>query len=66
MARAMASICFCPPERLLAAKFQKRLRAGKRPRIQSSRSYRQDRRAGGSTMFSRTVRSVKMPMASGT
>ena len=38
MARAIASICFWPPERLPAGRFQKRLSAGKRPKIQSRRS----------------------------
>ena len=70
MARPTASICFCPPLSLPAGYSQKVLSAGKRLKIHASRSrssssaWRALRAA--SSMFSCTVRSVKMPMLSGT
>ena len=70
IARATASICFCPPESSPAGCCQNFLIAGNRPKIQSSRfaSMSSARRAprAARIMFSRTVRSAKMPMFSGT
>ena len=70
IARATASICFCPPDSLPAGYSQNFFSAGNSPKIQSSRfasscSARCAARAA-SSMFSFTVRSVKMPMLSGT
>ena len=70
MARATASICFCPPLSLPAGYSQNFFSAGNRPKIQSSRCVSSSpawrARRAASTMFSLTVRSVKMPMLSGT
>ena len=66
MAREIASICFCPPERLPARAFQNLWMAGKRVKIHSSRFASNASSRAASTRFSRTVRPAKMPMFSGT
>lgn len=66
MARAMASICFWPPESVPAAWFQNFFSAGKKPKIHSSRAVSGSPARAARRRFSRTVRSEKMPMFSGT
>ena len=66
MARAIASICFCPPESAPAASDQNFSKAGNRPNTHFSRSGSISPSRAASTRFSRTVRSEKMPMFSGT
>ena len=66
MARAMESICFCPPERLPARDSQKRLSAGKKPKIHSSRVSSSGPSRAASTRFSFTERSENTAMLSGT
>ena len=70
MARATASICFCPPDSSPAGCCQNFFIAGKREKTHSRRlasisSARAAPRAAR-TMFSATVRSAKIPMFSGT
>src|SRR5205085_516032 len=70
IARATASICFCPPESLPAGWFQNFSTAGNSEKIHCRRwgsiwpAFFAQRAA--SSMFSFTVRSPKMPMFSGT
>ena len=66
MARAIDSICFWPPERTPAASDQNFSSAGNRPKIQRSRASSIGPERAASSRFSRTVRSEKMPMFSGT
>ena len=70
MARATASICFCPPESLPAGCSQNLRSAGKNPKIHSSRAVSSwlalAAPRAASRMFSFTDRSAKMPMFSGT
>ena len=65
-ARAIESICFCPPESTPAGWFQNVFKAGKKPKIQSSRAAGGGPSRAARIMFSRTVRSAKTPMLSGT
>jgi hypothetical protein len=66
MARAIESICFCPPESTPAASDQNLSSAGNRPKIQRSRVSSIGPERAAKRRFSRTVRSAKMPMFSGT
>ncbi|MNW17135.1 hypothetical protein D3C71_2162140 [compost metagenome] len=70
MARATASICFCPPDSLPAGCSQNFFRAGKKPKIHSSRAVSSCSAflawRAASRMFSLTDKSAKMPMFSGT
>ena len=66
MARAIDSICFCPPDSTPAGCVQKRFSAGKKPKIQSSRAESGGPLCAARIMFSCTVRSANTPMDSGT
>ena len=66
IARATASICFWPPDRLPAGRVQKRFSASKRAKIQSSRCGSGGPERAARTRFSCTVRSAKIAMLSGT
>jgi hypothetical protein len=66
MARAIDSICFCPPERLPARDSQNRLSAGKNPKIHARRVSSGAPSRAASTRFSFTVRSENTAMVSGT
>ena len=66
MARAIATICFWPPDRFPAGWFQNLRRAGKKPQIQSTRAASSGPLRAASTMFSRTVSSENTAMFSGT
>ncbi|MNO00666.1 hypothetical protein D3C81_2205970 [compost metagenome] len=70
MARAIASICFWPPDSLPAGCSQNFFSAGKKPKIHSKRAVSSWLAffawRAASRMFSFTDRSAKMPMFSGT
>ena len=66
MARAIESICFCPPDSTPAASDQNFSSAGKSPKIQRRRRWSMSPSRDASSRFSRTVRSANTPMFSGT
>jgi hypothetical protein len=65
-ARAIESICFCPPDRNPAGSDQNVLSAGNSPNTHRSRAASMSPARAASSRFSRTVRSAKIPMFSGT
>ena len=66
IAREMASICFCPPERLPAKACQNFFIAGNSAKMRSRRCSSRGPARAASSRFSRTVSPAKMPMFSGT
>ena len=65
MARAIDSICFCPPESAPARDSQNFLSAGKKPKIQARRPSSSGPSRAPSTRFSFTERSEKIAIVSG-
>ena len=66
MARAIESICFCPPDSAPARDSQNRLSAGKNPKIHSSLASSSGPSRAARTRFSFTVKSENTAMVSGT
>jgi len=66
MARAIDTICFWPPDSTPAGCVQKVFSAGKNEKIHSIRAMSSGASRAASNMFSRTDRSAKTPMLSGT
>ncbi len=66
MARAIDSICFWPPDSVPARDSQNFFKAGKKPKIHSTRPESSARSRAASTRFSLTLRSEKTAIVSGT
>ena len=65
IARAIDSICFCPPDSAPARESQNFFSAGKKPKIQARRASSSGRARAPSTRFSLTVRSENTAIVSG-